>query len=339
MIPETLLAQADLLLSSLGMPGVQQAFPLDGGANNCVIRLELRDGRSSVLKNYFQQVHDPRDRFKAEQDFYGLRPARTPRVHGWSEPNRLGLFEWIDGHHLEKGQIGGDEVAQALELITDVNRQREGAKPVAPASEAAFSLEEHLELIERRMQRLATLESTTPLDQEAGQFFKTCLDPMWKRIQVHVAAKAGGRMQRVLSPPERILSPSDFGFHNALRQKDGQLVFFDFEYAGWDDPAKLAADFFAQPRRPVPRKWRPGFLNALIPLVSDGDFFRQRAELLEPAYRAKWCAIALNEFIPTAAQRRRFSGQAVDETRKQRQLATARSIYQGLATEYSWAKN
>ena len=31
--------------------------------------------------------------------------------------------------------------------------------------------------------------------------------------------------------------PGDFGFHNAIRTTKG-VKFIDFEFAGWDDPAK-----------------------------------------------------------------------------------------------------
>ena len=47
-----------------------------------------------------------------------------------------------------------------------------------------------------------------------------------------------------LEEDEKIISPSDFGLHNAKLGEDGKLAFFDFEYAGWDDPAKTIADFF-----------------------------------------------------------------------------------------------
>ena len=56
------------------------------------------------------------------------------------------------------------------------------------------------------------------------------------------------------------LIPADFGFHNALRASDGRLRYFDFDYFGWDDPVKLAADFILHPamsltpvRYPKPR--------------------------------------------------------------------------------------
>src|SRR6266480_4587472 len=50
-----------------------------------------------------------------------------------------------------------------------------------------------------------------------------------------------------LPQASRILSPSDFGFHNAIRRPDGTLAFVDFEYFGWDDPAKTIVDFLLHP--------------------------------------------------------------------------------------------
>ena len=58
---------------------------------------------------------------------------------------------------------------------------------------------------------------------------------------------------RMRSFPQRlrVLSPSDFGFHNALRRPDGTIVFVDFEYFGWDDPAKMMADAMLHPGNPA----------------------------------------------------------------------------------------
>jgi len=106
---------------------------------------------------------------------------------------------------------------------------------------------------------------------------------------------------------DRCLSPSDFGFHNALRLANGQLRFIDFEYAGWDDPAKMVCDFFANPGFPVPKR----YLNRAIKVVSKGvahpKHIRQRIQLLMAVYQIKWCCIMLNEFLPVGMVRRLFS--------------------------------
>ena len=61
----------------------------------------------------------------------------------------------------------------------------------------------------------------------------------------HLAAKAP--VEAELPVEQRTLSPSDFGFHNALRRPDGRVVFLDLEYFGWDDPAKMISDFLLHP--------------------------------------------------------------------------------------------
>ena len=114
-----------------------------------------------------------------------------------------------------------------------------------------------------------------------------------------------------LEADEKIISPSDFGLHNAKLDEDGQLAFFDFEYAGWDDPAKTIADFFAQPRLPCSLLKN---LNVYLPLfpkyVSRALWNRllTRLPLVSRIIRLKWCYILLNDFHPVSSKRRILSG-------------------------------
>jgi hypothetical protein len=55
------------------------------------------------------------------------------------------------------------------------------------------------------------------------------------------------------------------------------------------------------------------------------DVLRQRAVLLLPVLRVKWCCIMLNEFLPDAARRRNFADPGRDDDgRKRLQLNKAR---------------
>ena len=63
---------------------------------------------------------------------------------------------------------------------------------------------------------------------------------------------------------QRTLSPSDFGFHNALKRPDGRLAFLDLEYFGWDDPAKTIADFLLHPGMELSLPLRTHFLHRAI---------------------------------------------------------------------------
>ncbi|MCK5230046.1 MAG: hypothetical protein KAR13_07260, partial [Desulfobulbaceae bacterium] len=122
---------------------------------------------------------------------------------------------------------------------------------------------------------------------------------------------------------ECCLSPSDFGFHNFLLVEDGSLRFIDFEYAGWDDPAKLACDFCSQPELPVPPALAQFFIEGLSAVSSEPDSLKLRINLLLPVYRIKWCFIILNDFLPESDRRRAFAGSDSPDRRRRIQLQKA----------------
>ena len=133
------------------------------------------------------------------------------------------------------------------------------------------------------------------------------LIPVWQKVQASLE-----NVSSDVQPDDRCLSPSDFGFHNAVLTEHSQLTFFDFEYAGWDDPAKTICDFFCQPKVPVSLDFYDVFASAIAACASSPEKVRARADRLLPLYRIKWCCILLNEFLPVDEQRRRFAGAEQD---------------------------
>jgi hypothetical protein len=134
------------------------------------------------------------------------------------------------------------------------------------------------------------------------------------------------------APTSTCLSPSDFGFHNAL--VDGQHIgFLDFEYAGRDDPAKLVCDFFAQPELPAP----PALFNVFATRLSAGlglsDQDTARCHALRAAYRVKWACILLNEFLPRDAARRQFAADTPVAEYRTVQLERAEAQLSAIDTE------
>ncbi len=317
-------------LAAHGFAGDCVIEPVIGGGNNRVYRVQI-GSRAGLLKAYFQNPADPRDRFGAERAFYGYLweqgVRRTPEPLGWDEEQRLGLFTFVAGHKLRAEEITLDHVGQALAFIAELNQARvtPAAAQLPLASEACFSVAEHLACVERRIARLVEIAAVSPLEREAAAFVAEDLKPVWQKIRSAIDAKilAGPP----LSPAQRCLSPSDFGFHNALLAEDGRLRFFDFEYAGWDDPAKLACDFFCQPQVPVPFTLREEFLSRLAQTLKLDSTFSDRVRRLQPAYSVKWCCIMLNEFVSGDQTRRAFAvGKESVETRKVDQLQKARCL-------------
>lgn len=330
------------LLTLRGVPRL-----LSGGANNRVVRLECADGEPLLLKEYFAHAGDTRDRFAAEHAFYRYAcetagVAAMPHPRGWAARERWGLFEFVPGQRASAGQIDAAAVDAALAFFTTLNaaRHHPTARALPAASDACFSVADHFAIVTHRLDRLAGIDGDSPLDAEARAFVQHELQPAWAAVQSE-GAEALRRLhaeESALPEAQRCLSPSDFGFHNALRRADGSWAFFDFEYAGWDDPAKLVCDFFTQPAVPVPAahfdSFARGVAKALdLPSVAD---FVARCRALRPVHQLKWCGIMLNEFLGSQQVRRRFAlGAAEAEQRKQTQLDQARTALGALGLALS----
>jgi hypothetical protein len=305
---------------------------LPGGANNRVYRIRYEQ-QDRVLKWYFQNPQDPRDRFGNERAFYellwqhGIR--KTPEPMGWESRQRLGLFSFVSRQKLAPHEVDRDRVTEALAFLKELNslKDSDGAQGLATASEACFTFAEHLACVDRRVARLSALTPKDDLDHTAAALVDRELRPFWQQIHPAILLKAsriGLNLEAIVSGPQRCLSPSDFGFHNALVASDGQLRFIDFEYAGWDDPAKLICDFFCQPELPVRSEFHSIFVKQLAWTLKLDALAVHRAWLLWPAYRIKWCCIMLNEFLRTEQARRSFAGgAAAHEDRRRQQLLKA----------------
>ncbi|HYH68316.1 MAG TPA: hypothetical protein VD866_26725, partial [Urbifossiella sp.] len=207
------------------------------------------------------------------------------------------------------------------------NRVEAGDLP--RASESCFSLDDHFATVARRVERLRAIPVGGVTDVAAAAFVDTELAPAWRTVlnRARAAAAACGLyLDRPLDPADRCVSPSDFGFHNALREPCGRLRFIDFEYAGWDDPAKLVCDFFCQPAVPAPAAAFDRFTAGVGAGFAEPLAFQARAALLLPVYRVKWVCIMLNEFLPVGGSRRAFAGSAAEhDARKAAQLGKARA--------------
>jgi hypothetical protein len=151
----------------------------------------------------------------------------------------------------------------------------------------------------------------------------SCLDRTWLKLIAGCDA-LGLDPDRPLPLHLQTLSPSDFGFHNALRHRADGLVFVDFEYFGRDDPVKLTADFLLHPGTALDLSQRRRFLAACRRIYGADHVFAARLRLFYPMYALRWCLILLNEFLPERWARREFARPGADrDTAQHRQLRKA----------------
>ena len=310
--------------------------PLLASGNNRVFTLHC-DGEKMALKWYFHDAVDTRDRLGAEYAFLehawnmGLRCI--PQPLGKDLSNHLALYEFVEGYKLEAAQVDEAAIRQAAQFLALLNSpQSRYAAPALPdASESCFSVATHFAMVDARLARLVHMPLETDVDRSAAEFVRS-LAGYWQVAKAHLlegSASLGLKPEAVLPAGDRCLSPSDFGFHNALLRPDGSFCFIDFEYAGWDDPAKTVGEFFSHPGIAVSHdQFEPFLAQALVPF-DNAKQMAARVRLLEPISQVKWCCIILNEFLPSAARRRNFANPVVDSIAgKQRQLSKAITLFE-----------
>ncbi|WP_349631747.1 phosphotransferase [Bradyrhizobium liaoningense] len=342
-IPEpdaVVLALGRHLAAQAGRSAPHALRRLAGGRNNQVYQLVADDG-PSVLKRYFKDARDNRDRLVAEWSFIthawsrGIRIVPEPLACDRAE--QVGLYSFVQGRKLAVPELTAHHVEMAIDFVLAVNERPRPA--LAAGSEACFSLAEHVATVERRVARLATLDPDVPHVAEARRLVTTQLQPAWAAVKAKIAARAaatGLAMKQTLALDECCLSPSDFGFHNALIDDAGRLTFLDFEYAGIDDPAKLVSDFFCQPEVSVPLALHGHFIDRLAQGLGLDAAGVSRCQLLLDAYRIKWTCIILNDFLPLGAARRAFADTGAWAQRCTEQLAKANAKLALVSAETSY---
>ena len=315
----------------LGRP-VRAAVRLGGGANSRLYRVADAAGQRFVLKEYLRQPDDGRDRIGAEVRALALFAAHavegTPRLLAVDRQRGAVLMEWLDGEPV--GVAGTAEADMALAFLGRLHAlaPAEGAG-LPEASEACLSLNELLRQLDRRIARLQARPTAggAGVDAALDGCLADRLLPAFaaaRRAAEHGYHVAGFDAAAPLAARRQTLSPSDFGFHNALRCRRGRLVFLDFEYFGRDDPAKLTADVLLHPGMRLTPEAARHFRAGAAALYGRDPGYRRRLALLLPLYAVRWALIVLNEFLPERWARRAWAGQAADrEAVLARQLAKA----------------
>jgi hypothetical protein len=282
---------------------------IGGGGNSRICKLP----GPCAGKVYFSQRRLETE-FAALQFLWQHGVRCVPQPMAADAASNLAVYEFIDGAKFAAHDVTDEDIDAAVDFLATLKRLASGsdAAPLPPAAEACFTVQAIIENLRGRLVRLATVPVLK-------RFLEGGLRPMLERL----AAKAPVEPELVVE--QRTLSPSDFGFHNALRRPDGRLVFLDFEYFGWDDPAKTVSDFLLHPALELPERLKHRFAAGMYRRFSGNKSLAKRVETVYPLFGLKWCLIMLNEFVPEDLQRRGFaSGGSLDRGATQaRQLEKA----------------
>ncbi len=314
---------------------IKKIEKLSGGKNSITYKVSLNesDNKNVVFKAYFSHEDDKRDRLLTEfntlEFLFKNKVDCVPKpIHLCADDN-YGIYEWIQGETLQVQQIGAKEVNLAVDFLTQLNdlTKKEEAKGLNNASEACFSLNSVEKTVEYRIVRLEECDNS-----ELQTFLQTQIRPFFKDI-ITWGKTEGERLnigwEQEIQLRFRTLSPSDFGFHNAICGIDGILYFIDFEYFGWDDPAKMICDFLLHPAFQLSADLKSHFVKKVVSNLSLDRQLIYRAHLSFPMHGINWCLRMLNEFLPEHGSRREFALgiESGFDAIKMDQLKKAKNLY------------
>jgi hypothetical protein len=324
----------------LGAPPDMVEPVRSSGRNSRVYRVRS-GGDSFALKHYPPDRGRDRDRLGTEAGALDLLNRHgvtaVPRLFGSDAARGYLLFEWIEGEPVLAPNA--EDIDAAVSFLADIHALRliDAARAQPLATEACLSGAEIVAQIERRIARLTDAAAEEP---DLIRFLAGNVKPLlaviagWAEVGYRETGIAFGRD---IDDAARTLCPSDFGFHNALRRPDGDLVFIDFDYFGWDDPVKLVSDFLLHPGMSLRESLKRHFAEAIMDVYGTDPSFAARLRLLYPLFALRWCMILLNEFLPERWTDRVHAGARSDwETAKRRQLDRASEWVQSLRSNFRW---
>ena len=307
---------------------------LSGGANNYLFRCRGPEG-NLVIKRYREQNFGAEvSRRQAEVAFLNhagvYAPEFVPRLLAVHEHSDMIAMSVVEGDPYQEGAaITESDVQSAIDFYRKLNSDR-GAViryPVA-AREGYHSISDHLRHVEQRVSAL----SVDHLPADIRRSAEVAIDDVRRRFEASrsaiLHAVAAGDVTDELPPAYLQLSPGDFGFHNAIRV-EGKPVFIDFEYAGFDDPAKTLADFFLQPKMSVDSSFfKRAVLSMAIALPAAA--LKARSRVLGQLLSIKWLAIILAplEEARYAPFSTRYAAEASAELSRRLSLISRQTLFE-----------
>lgn len=293
---------------------IQSARKMPKGFNSIIYKITDKNNNAFIAKKYIRYPNDTYRRLETEYrafDFlwrHGIRSIPEPIIKSTSDD--IGIYRFIEGKRYPKGSYATIDVLRIIRFwrrIHELSKQP-SARELDRAKEACLSIAGGLSEVNKRLNELRSRVSFV------GTELSSLYQLVRERIK-NIAEEANLDPKKILPRRYQTLSPSDFGFHNSLRTHSGKLVFIDFEYFGWDDPAKMVADFFLHPKMNFPISMRAFFFNHISKEIPQDKTFSKRVAIMYLLQSVRWCLIMLNVHVRMRGDSKRLSLQR-DKVRK-----------------------
>ncbi len=268
---------------------------LRGGINNHVYSV---DGNTNklIVKHYPKNRRTSINKMKAEVQLLALAgelcPNFVPLVISLDFGLQCVLMEFVSGSTFtSESFLDEEDIHHAFEFFASLNHNKLVARKYVSvaAAEGFLCISEHIGALEARLDKLSVGHLPNRLRSIASSTLNDLTSSYCLLAKKY--RDISGSEENKIEKSHLIVSPSDFGFHNAIKTSSG-CKFIDFEFAGWDDPAKASCDFVLQPKC-TPKCDEYALLKTLK-LGRKYPEFKRRVDLLFPVLRLKWAFLILS---------------------------------------------
>ena len=299
--------------------------PLDQGGNNRLFKVSFKDDFSIMVKRFYlsdncQDFPRAKTEYQAFKFFWDHGNHKVPQPIFINLPNQISAYQFVEGKILQPDQINENMVSQLTNFIRDLTllSKTNHTQKIGAASDSCLSFSDYLHSIKKRFLRI---QQELPEDKNYLPI-KIFLDKKFKPVWEKVESKFMQQVSKMIFPitlnqkfekKEMILSPSDFGFHNCLMQEDGQIIFLDFEYFGWDHQAKLIADFLFHPAMELSHQLKTQFVIQSLTELKASDLLVNRLKQVIAPVGLKWCLLILNFCCSRVLGRKKYANPSIKE--------------------------
>lgn len=217
---------------------------IDAGRNNRLFRLATADGPPLLGKFYGRDPWGGHAREHATLAFLAARdfPA-VPRPVLRSNPFAWAVYTFAPGATKGPADYTRADLRAAATFAAALHALDPQPDALSPTIEAAFSPADQIAIIHRRLDGFAAYAADPAAPPAVRALdLRPEIDRLIARATAGIAPAA---LARPLPRADWRLNMADFGPHNILIAADGGLTVVDWEWAGWDDPARMALGFVA----------------------------------------------------------------------------------------------
>ena len=263
------------------------------GINSKVYKIESKF-KKYALKIYPKVLNDGHDRLNTEINALNILEGfqNTTELIGYDKKKNIAIFDWIEGKYILK--INKKVLQESINFINNLsNINKNKIVNLSNAKESCLRVADLILQIESRLELITKTKNKKVFNFIKNIFLKTYHNSV-NYAEKHLSVSS---FNEALEEKYQILSPSDFGFHNAILKKNNKVFFMDFEYFGWDDPAKLINDFIWHPGMKMTDKQKKYWAINTLSIFKTDKKLSLRVKATWPLYGLRWILIILKDVL------------------------------------------